>query len=343
MDAKFSSTTIPKCLDQSIYGLLEEFGLSSWKIYGGISAATVVIRFGHGGNSEQTENIQAYRRKPNSNVQRDINRLEKWIDKKHVEYQGQVNEIQMPDQDSLNDISSSQTPQVTNAKTMSGYSSTPVSGLPLQVDGAGDSYCKDEGTAGIHPSLNMQQRGTCGQNSKQQDDKAVQYEALCGLTNKTSGVIDMLTNTGACSLDGIVNVDTNTDTCYADERETATESIFLCISCDSDLAPFREWQMCTLCSSNGKHFGICPSCYAMSKHKEHYHQLSWFKMPSDPKKSAYCDSCGYTLNDPQLVVYSCTACDDDYLLCKRCFNRKRHTAHRSYLTKSTVADVLEHG
>ena len=74
-------------------------------------------------------------------------------------------------------------------------------------------------------------------------------------------------------MDGVVNVDTNTDTCFAEELEMATESIFLCISCDSDLAPFKEWQMCTLCSSNEKHFGICPSCYKMSKHEEHYHQL----------------------------------------------------------------------
>ena len=86
MDINVSSYKMPKCLEHAQNNLLEEFGITSWKISSGIHSATVIIRYGQHSNTE-VQNVQTYRRKPQTEIQRDINRLEKWLDKKHAEYE----------------------------------------------------------------------------------------------------------------------------------------------------------------------------------------------------------------------------------------------------------------
>ena len=69
---------LPKILDQTLYNYSCEYGLSSWKICGGISNnATVIIRFGHSSQSQHDSNTSIhYRRKTPSTVERDRSRLE---------------------------------------------------------------------------------------------------------------------------------------------------------------------------------------------------------------------------------------------------------------------------
>ena len=73
---KMNETCLPRVLDQALKNLTEDYGITGWKIFSGISNATVSIKFGSHGQASMAEQITSYRRIPPSTIKRDINRIE---------------------------------------------------------------------------------------------------------------------------------------------------------------------------------------------------------------------------------------------------------------------------
>ncbi|KAK7101560.1 hypothetical protein V1264_019924 [Littorina saxatilis] len=78
-----SQTGLPHRLEQFLINLVDEVGLSSWKIQGEGDSTTVVLRFA-GPPSDQA-NIAHYRKKSRSQVKRDETRRKNFVQRKAAE------------------------------------------------------------------------------------------------------------------------------------------------------------------------------------------------------------------------------------------------------------------
>ena len=78
MDLEMDMSYLPRILDQTLHNYTYEYGLSSWKIYGGKSNnATVVIRFGDTSQGQHNTRVNMqYSKKTPAAVRRDTWRLE---------------------------------------------------------------------------------------------------------------------------------------------------------------------------------------------------------------------------------------------------------------------------
>ena len=80
-----SSTGLPLRLETFLADLVDEIGLSSWKIQGNSNSTTVVLRFAGqppSADPEHTDSELKFRRKPPSQIKRDKKRAEEYARKR---------------------------------------------------------------------------------------------------------------------------------------------------------------------------------------------------------------------------------------------------------------------
>lgn len=123
---------LPNVLDTILRGFVTDIGLTSWKIYGNdADQATVSIRFGNASHNQQSSHhYTAYRKKPPSTRDRDMQRLTQF-NTNHMP-QGEMSPIQDIDHENSAGFQSSAVMQMRS-------STPPVPSLPPQVDGPCDT------------------------------------------------------------------------------------------------------------------------------------------------------------------------------------------------------------
>ncbi len=105
-----------------------------------------------------------------------------------------------------------------------------------------------------------------------------------------------------------------------------------CDVCKSNI-PTKPKTVCFTCNYCND-FAICSDCKNKGKHQEHSDQLHRFTVPNIGI-SCYCRSCGLVFHSNRTKLYDCSSCQDNYIICVKCFSENMHQRHSESLELKT--------
>ena len=321
------SNYLPDILDHTLRGYVAFYGLTSWKIYGGLyNKATVILRFGSSNLDEQGEqpHQQTFRKKPPSAVERDRSRIQ--------QFKGTIKPT--PCYSNMDDVNVDTIVEFTPGAMMHGgqsaFATPPLPSLP-QVDGQCDTGCKQPSTFVYSDDVYSKKHdGVQDSDSKVPETTETGHSTELAIEND----VPLDTETNMDKSDG-----TNS-TSSSDEEESSTDECELirCRYCDGILGQgIDQWYKCTDCCSAEGHFDVCIRCYDLKHHFDHMDSMSLFKNPTQGNQR-YCDSCGYEFHSNDRV-YECKECKETengcflFEMCRICFNKGCHKVHHEHLRR----------
>ena len=144
-------------------------------------------------------------------------------------------------------------------------------------------------------------------------------------------------NTGQVMTQQNVNI-----TQSADDQEHAPQEentdFYPCDVCRSPI-PTKPKTVCFTCNQCND-FAICSDCKNKGKHQEHSDQLHRFTVPNIGI-SCYCRSCGLVFHSNRTKMYDCSRCQDNYILCVKCFAENMHKRHSDFLELKTKQEYYQ--
>ena len=296
--------------------LISEYGISTWKIFGGSEGATLSIRFGfpaaNGG-----DNMQVYSKKSQGNIQRDIGRLEKWIDRKHAQFEGTTHDNTLTETKSSIEIARN----LDNDNGMD-KCSTPVTGLHITHDNTVGAMAFDVSSSQIN---DCDERISIEREVSLEQDVTSQSQEVSACYVNNMGVSNDMDNA-------------NDGNAEPSKHSKTYDMTGQCMGCGCDLSVLEHLYTCTECSSDTDLKGVCCDCNREKAHGQHSGQLCYFTVPADDSALHCCFGCGHLFDKPSEYIYDCEKCDG-YVLCLTCSYRKMHKKHSFHNLKVTEYDI----
>ncbi len=127
----------------------------------------------------------------------------------------------------------------------------------------------------------------------------------------------------------------------ADQENITQEEnsdFYPCDVCKSPI-PTKPKTICFTCNQCND-FAICSDCKNKGRHQEHSDQLHRFSVPNIGI-SCYCRSCGLVFHSNRTKMYDCSRCQDNYILCVKCFSENMHKRHSGFLELKTKEEYYK--
>ena len=339
------SSYLPILLDNILKDFSTNIGLSSWRIYGGISnQTTVTIRFGQNSlDQRDMDTYIAYRRKPPTAQHRDKQRLEEFNVKQSstVSHSSPFNIPSMDTNNIINFVPGAPSHGLQTSQSGDTYSVPPLPSLPPQVDGLCDTLPLDKSPT-IKTDLPVDQvKGLYTFDMGLSGD--LNYGNEHG-SDLCLGYCSEVSNIAPMSSSPPYDIDNPECSKIPDAEQKPSfpgcdGKYMHCASCKQVMKSF-DWYKCTKCIDNDDQYDMCSSCYDNLHHNEHGDNISHFKAEiAGQGEKMYCDACGVIFFTQGTTYYHCKGCENgkwNFDMCNACYHRRYHPNHRKYLEKKKL-------
>ena len=313
------SSYLPDILDHTLRGYVAFYGLTSWKIYGGLyNKATVILRFGSANLDEQEQSHQdTYRKKPPSATDQDRSRMQQFKEARSIH-----SNMQNVNMDNIVEFTPGAVVHGDQSALESDVEMPPLPSLP-QVDGQCDTGCKKTSTF-VYKETHV-------------SDQDVVDNTFEGKSETESVVITQEDVTDR-DMPSDAQMEESSDDSDEEDSSIDDSELIKCRYCNCILGQgVDQWYKCTDCCTAQGHFDLCITCYDAKNHLDHVDSMSLFKNPTQGNQY-YCDSCGYEFSSKDRK-YECKECKETedgcflFEMCRICFNKGYHRVHHDQLRR----------